>query len=61
MIEYKLKQVCEQNGVAATVNTLKEAFAEKKITAGDFSLRRMAEAFIGHQWQSVLELSLIHI
>ena len=55
MIEYKLKQVCEQNGVQATVNTLKEAFAEKKITAGDFSLRRMAEAFMGHNWTSVLE------
>jgi len=61
MIEYKLKQVCEQNGVAATVNTLKEAFAEKKITAGDFSLRRMAEAFIGHQWQSVLENRLSRV
>jgi len=61
MIEYKLKQVCEQNGVQATVNTLKEAFAERKVSAGDFSLRRMAEAFIGHQWQSVLENRLSRV
>lgn len=54
-IEFKLKQVCEQNGVQATVNTLKEAIADKKITPSDFSLRRMAEAFIGHNWHDVLE------
>lgn len=54
-IEYKLKNVCEANGVKATVDTLKEAFAEKKVRPEDFSIRRMAETFIGRGWQEVLE------
>jgi len=54
-IEHKLKRVCESSGVAATVNTLKDAIAERKISVGDFSIRRMAEAFIGEGWSDVLQ------
>jgi hypothetical protein len=57
-IEHKLKQVCESSGVAATVNTLNEAIAEKKVRPEEFSLRRMAEAFIGHNWGDVLQRNI---
>ena len=50
MIEYKLKQICESSGVESTVSALRDALAERKISPGQFSLRRMAEAFVGHDW-----------
>ncbi|CAB4146817.1 hypothetical protein UFOVP829_3 [uncultured Caudovirales phage] len=54
-IERNLKRICESNGVNATVSTLADAFAAKKIRPGELSIRRMAETFIGSNWDSVLE------
>lgn len=51
MFEYKLKSVCEQHGVQATMQCLGDAIAEGKFNPNkDFSIRRLAEAFYGPSW-----------
>jgi hypothetical protein len=49
--EYKLKSIYESSGREATLNALSDAIAEKKIDAShSWSLRRLFEAFHGHDW-----------
>lgn len=51
MFEYKLKNVMEQHGKAATLKCLDDAIAEGKFNPKtDWSLRRLAEAFHGPNW-----------
>lgn len=55
MFEYKLKSICEQHGVHQTLEALKGAVAEGKWNPSkEFSIRRLAEAFMGPQWHETL-------
>lgn len=49
--EYKLKSIYESSGRDATLRALSDAIDEKKIDANhSWSLRRLFEAFHGHDW-----------
>jgi hypothetical protein len=49
--EYKLKSIYESNGRDATLRALSDAIEEKKIDPNhSWSLRRLFEAFHGHDW-----------
>ncbi|HYE19100.1 MAG TPA: hypothetical protein VEA69_11685 [Tepidisphaeraceae bacterium] len=50
----ELKRQCELNGTSATVEHLSEALAAKHIRPDDFSLRDLAEAFMGVEWVNSL-------
>lgn len=51
MFEYKLKSIYESSGRDATLNALSDAIAEKKLNpATGWSVRRLFEAFHGHDW-----------
>lgn len=54
MYEYKLKSICESNGVQATTQALSDAIAEKKLNPSRLSIRRLAEAFCGHNFEENL-------
>lgn len=46
----KLREVVKSNGIPAAVETLQEAFREKRVKTADISLREMAESLIGEDW-----------
>jgi len=51
MFEHKLKSIYESNGREATLRALSDAVAEKKFNPKtDWSVRRLFEAFHGHDW-----------
>jgi hypothetical protein len=54
--EHKLKSIYESNGRDATYAALHDAIAEKKIDANrDWSIRRLFEAFHGHDWMEKMQ------
>jgi hypothetical protein len=60
MFEYKLKSVMEQHGKQATLKCLDDAIAEGKFNPStDWSIRRLAEAFMGPNWAEDLRTKRI--
>lgn len=45
-----LKRMCELKGSEDTCRLLEDALAKKELRADDFSIRELAEAFMGREW-----------